>query len=73
MDPIFSYCHNSWTISEHLKHKLDSKYTSCCLANCNMFRAKKGHLIDVKILLRGDFLQNRVLGAQNQSDARMRN
>ena len=23
--------------------------------------------------LRGDFLQNRVLGAQNQSDARMRN
>ena len=25
------------------------------------------------IVLRGDFLQNRVLGAQNQSDARMRN
>ncbi len=26
-----------------------------------------------QVLLRGDFLQNRVLGAQNQSDARMRN
>ncbi len=25
------------------------------------------------VYLRGDFLQNRVLGAQNQSDARMRN
>ena len=25
------------------------------------------------VMLRGDFLQNRVLGAQNQSDARMRN
>ncbi len=26
-----------------------------------------------RVELRGDFLQNRVLGAQNQSDARMRN
>ncbi len=25
------------------------------------------------LLLRGDFLQNRILGAQNQSDARIRN
>ena len=32
-----------------------------------------GQPTHILICLRGDFLQNRVLGAQNQSDARMRN